>query len=229
MDKIEATQKTVRGRILTCLSLLLLSAILIGVVVAFRSVHDVYFDVITLLSSGGVVFFLLLVNYIVVTSFGKGDAISSVFIYSVLLITAVSVVICLHFGFAYAIPLSFLPLLLGTDFHKKSALATHFTSIFIAAVYVTLFSFQDEEFPIHEISLRIMILVVNGAMGTLLIYLIKHYASRLNVLFTAAIVVLVSGVVGFLSAAAMGDHPDVMEMITVGVSVIVGGAISVFA
>ena len=229
MDKNEAPQKTLRGRILTVLSLLALAAILIGVAVAFRSVRDVYFDVVTLLSSGALIFVLLLVNYVVVSSFGKGDAISTVFIYSVLLITSVSAVICLHLGFAYAMPLSFLPLLLGTDFHKKSALSTHFTSIFIAAVFVTLFSFEVGESPIHEISLQIMILVVNGAMGTLLIYLIKHYASRLNVLFTALIIVLVSGVVGFLSAAAMGDHPDVMEMITVGVSVIAGGAISIFA
>ncbi|MBO4473131.1 MAG: HDIG domain-containing protein, partial [Clostridia bacterium] len=188
-----------------------------------------YFDVVTLLSSGGLIFILFLVNYVVVASFGKWDAVSCVFIYSVLSITAVTVVVCLHFGFAYALPLSFLPLLLGTDFHKRSALATHFTSIFVAAVIVTLFAFQNEDFPIHEISLQIMILVVNGAMGSLLIYLIKPYSGRLTVLITAAIIVLLSGVVGFVSAAAMGDHPDVMEMITVGLSVIIGGAISIFA
>ena len=229
MDKIEEPQQTIHGRVFTVLSLLALSAILIGVVVAFRSVRDVYFDVVTLLSSGGLIFILLLVNYVVVASFGKWDAVSCIFIYSVLMITAVSVVICLHFDYPYALPLSFLPLLLGTDFHKRSALATHFTSIFVAAVIVTLFAFRNENFPIHEISLQIMILVVNGAMGSLLIYLIKQYASRLNVLYNATIIVLLSGIVGFISAAAMGDHPDVMEMITVGVSVIVGGAVSIFA
>ena len=226
MDKIEASQKKVSSIVLTFLSLLVLSAVLIAVVVAFRSVYDVYFDVVTLIASGGVLFMLLVVNYLVLFSFAKGDSVSCVFIYSILLITEVSVIICLHFGYAYALPLSFLPLLIGTDFHKKSAFATHFTSISIAALLVAMFAYKNENIP--DIVLQFLVLVVNGAMGTLLIYLIKPYASRLRVLFTATVVVIASGLMGFVAAAAPGDAPEILEMITVGVSILVGGAVSVF-
>ena len=226
MDKIDESQKKVSSIVFTFLSLLALSAVLIAVVVAFRSVHDVYFDVVTLLASGSVLFMLLVVNYLVVFSFGKGDSVSTVFIYSTLLITEVCVIICLHFGYAYAIPLSFLPLLIGTDYHKKSAFATHFTSISVAALLVAMFAYKNENIP--DIALQFLVLVVNGAMGTLLIYLIKPYASRLRVLFTATVVAIASGLVGFVAAAAPGDNPEFIEMITVGVSILVGGAISVF-
>lgn len=229
MDKIDASQKTVRSYLLTALSLLVLSAILIAVVVAFRSVRDVYFDLATLFSSGGLIFLLLFVNYLVVDSLGRGDAVSLVFIYSIVLITEVVAVICLHFGFAYAMPLPFLPLVLGTSFHKRGAFSTHFTAISVTAVFLTLFAFYNEDFSIHDIALQVMVLVVNGATGTLLIHLIHRYASRFRILVTATIIVLCSGVVGFFSAAAMGSDPDLMQMITVGVSLMIGGAIGIFA
>ncbi|MBQ7713026.1 MAG: HDIG domain-containing protein [Clostridia bacterium] len=229
MDKIDAPKRKVRDYVCTVLALIALAAILVGVVVAFRSVRDVYFDAVTLVSSGGLVFLLLLVNYVVMDFCGRGDAISTIFVYTILLITEVAVIMCLHFGYAYAMPISFLPLILGTSFHKRCAFATHFTSISIAAVFLTLFAFYNESFAIHDIAMQVMVLVVNGATGTLLTHMIHRYASRFRILVTAGVIVLISGVIGFLSAAAMGNNPDVMQMITVGVSLIVGGAISIFA
>lgn len=229
MEKTTASQKTVLNYLLTILSLLALSAVLIAVVVAFRSVRDVYFDLPTLFSSGGLIFVLLAVNCHVLLSFGKAKPSSLIFIYSVFLITIVGAILCLHFGYAYGMPLVFLPLLLGTDFHKKSAFATHFVTISVAAICTMLFAYGADGFPFRELSLQIMILVVNAASGTLLIYLIKPYASRFRVLFTSLGAVLASGVIGFLAAAALGGSPDIMQMITVGVSVIVGGGISIFA
>ena len=230
MDKLDATRKKSLRYSVTILSLLALSALLIAVVVAFRSVRNVYFDLPTLFSAGVLFFALLVVNYWVIASFGKGDAVSSVFVYSVLLITMVGAVICLHFDYPYAMPLIFLPLLLGTDFHKKSALATHFTSTSVAAVLLLLFVFDGaNKIVFRDIALQIMILVVNGAMGTLIIYSIKHYASRLQVLFTAGGIVFASGIVGFAAAAAVGGAPDLSEMLTVAISVIVGGGISIFS
>ena len=230
MDKVGASQKNSLRFLLTFLSLIALSAIFVGVVAAFRSVYNVSFGVTTLLSSGAVIFALLSVNYIVMFSFGKGDGFSSVFVYSVMLITVVSVIVCLHFGYAYAMPLAFLSLLLGTDFHKKSAFATHFTTILVVGVCMTLFAFNEEEpKDLHEIALRLMTLVVNGAMGSSLIFLIKPFASRLRVLVISAAIVLGSGLIGFISSAAVAGKPDALEMLTVGVSIIVGGAVSIFA
>lgn len=229
MDKISASQKKSIGYFLTLLSLLVFSAALIAIIVAFRSVRDVYFDLPTLFSSGGVVFALLAVSFLVLHFFGKDDAVTLVYLYSVLLITLVGVIICLHFGYAYAMPLAFLPLLLGADFHKESALVMHFTSISISALCLLLFAYGGEAIFYQEAAMQVMVLVVTAGSGTLLIYLIKPYASRLRILFTSIGIVVASGVVGFLSSAALGGSPDIMQMITVGVSVIVGGAIGIFA
>ena len=230
MDKFASSQKkAVFQYLFTFLALIALSAIIIASVVAFRSVNGVYFDLPTLFSAGFLIFVLLGVNYIVLRAYKRGDAVSSVFVFSVLLVTVIASVICLHFDYAYAVPLAFLPLLLGMDFHKKSAVVTHFTSIMILAVCIVLFSYQSEEILFYELSLRIMVLVVNTACGILLICLIGRYASRLKVLFTSTFIVFVSGLIGFFAAAALGGDPDIMQMITVGVSIMAGGGLSVFA
>jgi len=229
MDKVVATRKKQLQYIFTFLSLLVFAVVMMAVVVAFRSVYGVFFDVPTLLSSGLLIFALLAVNYIVIVSFGKGDPISVVFVYSVLLITVVSVIICYHFDQPYVAPLAFLPLLVGTDFHKRTALSTHFTSILISAICLTLFAYQSETLRFESFSVQVMALVVSASMGVLLIYLIKPYSSRFRILFTAGSIVIASGLLGFVSAAAVGGTPDVMQMITVGVSLIIGGAISIFA
>ena len=230
MDKLASSQKrTVFQYLFTFLALIALSAIIIACVVAFRSVSGVYFDLPTLFSAGFLIVVLLGVNYIVLRSYNRGDAVSSVFVFSVLLVTVVSSIVCLHFDYAYAVPLSFLALLLGMDFHKKSAIVTHFTTIMIVAVCIVLFSYESEAILFSELSLLIMVLVVNTVCGVLLITMIGRYSSRLRVLFTSSFIVFVSGLIGFMSAAAMGGDPDIMQMITVGVSIMAGGAISIFA
>ena len=230
MDKIASTQKkTVLQFVFTFLALIALSAIIIASVVAFRSVDGVYFDLATLFSAGFLILVLLGCNYIVLRTYKRGDGVSSVFVFSVLLITVIASVACMHFDYAYAIPVAFLPLILGMDFHKKSAIVTHFVTIMILAVCVVLFSYQSEDVLFEELSLRVMVLVVNAVCGILLITLIGRYSSRLRVLFTAVLLVFVSGLIGFLAAAVLGGSPDVMQMITVGVSIMAGNWIGVFA
>ena len=230
MDKIDQTRKiTIWQGLLAFLALASLSVIIVASVVAFRSVDGVYFDLPTLVSAAVLIFVLLVVNYIVLLAYGKGDVVSAIFIFSVLLVVVVVAIVCLHFNYAYAMPVVFLPLLIGMCFHKKSALATHFTMIQIIAICMLLFSYRSEEMLLSELSLHIMILVVNAASGVLMIAVIKPYASRLRVLFTTAIIVLISGVIGFISAAALGGDPDILQMITIGVSVMIGGFISIFA
>ena len=230
MDKINQVRKmTIWQGLIAFFALAALSAIIITCVVAFRSVDGVYFDLPTLFSAATLIFVLLAVNFIVLRAYGKGDVVSLIFVFSVLLVVVVVAIVCLHFGYAYAMPVVFLPLLLGMCFHKKSAIATHFTMIQIIAVCMLLFSYRSESVLLSELSLHIMILVVNAASGVLTIAVIKPYASRLRVLFTTAIIVLISGVIGFISAAALGGDPDVLQMVTVGVSVMIGGFIGIFA
>ncbi|HCU56315.1 MAG TPA: hypothetical protein DIC18_03155 [Clostridiales bacterium] len=230
MDKIGTSKKNAARYVFTVLTLLALSAIIVGVVVAFRSVYSIKYDILTLLSSGFLIFVLLFITFIVLGSFGKGDGVSCVFVYSVLLITIVASVVCLHFGYAFAMPLCFLPLLLGMDFDKKSALTVHLTSLLLTAVCITLFTHNGEEMlDLHDLYLRMMILVVDGAMGIFLIFLIRPFANRLRVLFISTAIVIGGGIVGFISPAAVAGTPDIMEMITVGVSVVIGGGASIFA
>ena len=94
---------------------------------------------------------------------------------------------------------------------------------------MVLFFYNSSKFVFEELSLQMMTLVVNVGMGSLLIFLIKPFSSRMRVLFTSTVVVISFGLLGFVSAAAVGGRPDVMQMITVGISVLVGGAISIFS
>ena len=230
MDKTSTSQKkTVLQYVFTFLALIALAAVIITSVVAFRSVDGVYFDLPTLFSAGILIFVLLAANYVVLYAYGRGGAVSAIFVFSVLLVTVIFSIVCLHFGYAYAMPMAFLPLLLGMDFHKKSAIVTHFVSTMIIAVCVVLFAYQSEDVVFEELALRIMILVVNGASGVLLINMIQKFASRLRVFFTSIFIVFLSGVIGFIAAAALGGNPDIMQMITVGVSVMAGGMLSIFA
>ncbi len=229
MDKITSVQKMkVWQWICAILAFIALSAIIIISVVAFRSLDDVYFDLPTLFSAATLIFVLFLVNFIVLRVYGKGDAVSTIFVFSVLLVSVIIAVVCLHFDYVYAMPIVFLPLLLGMTFHKKSALATHFTMIQIVVVCMLLFSYHSAEIRLSDLSLHMMILVVDAASGVLMITVLKPYASRLRILITTAVIVLISGLIGFISAAALGGDPDILQMITVGVSVMIGGAISIF-
>lgn len=230
MDKVTSIQKKpVWAYILTFLALIALSAIIILSVVAFRSVNDVFFDLPTLFSAACLIFVLLSVNYLVLRLYGKGDAVSLIFVFSVLLLVVITAVVCMHFDYVYATPVLFLPLLLGMSFHKKSAIVTHFTMILIVTVCTLLFSYPAEAVTFSELSLHIMILVVDAASGVLMITAIKPYASRLRILFSSGLIVLLSGLIAFISAAALGGAPDILQMVTVGVSVMIGGAISIFA
>lgn len=229
MDKAQKTQKKWLFYVVTFLCFAALAALIVGVVAAFRFVYGVTFDFLTLFTSALVIFSLFATNFLILRSIGKGDASSVVLTYSALLITVVASIVCLHFDFAFAMPLAFLPLLLGTDFDKHAALSSHLTSISVVAVAMVLFFYRSEKFVFEDISLQVMTLVVNVGMGCLLIFLIKPFSGRLRVLLTASSVVLSFGILGFISAAAVGGNPDLMQMITVGVSVVVGGAISLFA
>ena len=230
MDKpVSIQKKSIWQYVLTIFVLIVLSAIIVTSVVAFRSVDNVYFDLPTLFAAAVLIFVLLLVNYIVLQVYGKGDVVSTIFIFSVLLVVLVVSIICMHFDYVYAMPVLFLPLLLGMCFHRKSALATHFTMIQIIAVCMLLFSYRSDDVLFTDLSLHIMILVVNAASGVLMITVIKPYASRLRIFFSTVVIVFISGLIGFVSAAALGGNPDVLEMITVGVSVMIGGLISIFA
>ena len=230
MDKIASTQKMkVWQWICAFLAFVALSAIIIVFVVAFRSLDGVYFDLPTLFSATTLIFVLLSVNFIVLRVYGRGDVVSSIFVFSVLLVVVIAAIVCLNFDYVYAMPVVFLPLLLGMSFHKKSAIATHFTMIQIIAVCMLLFSYRSPDFQLSDLSLRIMILVVNAASGVLMITVIKPFASRLRILLSTTVIVLISGLIGFISAAALGGDPDVSQMITVGVSVMIGGAVSIFA
>ena len=211
------------------LSFIALSAVLVGVVAAFRSVYGVTFDPWTLITFGVVIFSLFASNYLILRMIEKGDHVSIILVYSVLLIEAVSAIACMHFGRAFAMPLAFLPLLLGTDFDKHAALSSHFTCVSVVATCMVLFFYNSSKFVFEELSLQMMTLVVNVGMGSLLIFLIKPFSSRMRVLFTSTVVVISFGLLGFVSAAAVGGRPDVMQMITVGISVLVGGAISIFS
>ena len=213
----------------TFLALIALSAIIIVSVAAFRSVDGVYFDWPTLMSAAFLIFVLLWVNYLVLRAYGRGDAISCVFVFSTVLISVIAAVVCMHFDYAYALPIAFLPLLLGMDFHKKSAIVTHFITIMILIVCMVFFAYKTDDLSFAEFSLRVLVLVVNAAGGVLLISLIKSFASRLKVLLMSVLVVVISGLIGFFAAAVLGGAPDVLQMLTVGVSVMVGGGISIFA
>ena len=230
MDKPASTQKkTAWQYVFTFFALIALSAIIVTSVVAFRSVDNVYFDLPTIFSAATLIFVLLSVNYIALHIYGKGDAVSTIFVFSVLLVVVVVAIICMHFEYVYAMPIVFLPLLLGLCFHRKSAIATHFTMIQIIAVCILLFSYRSEDVLFADLSLHIMILVVNAASGVLMITVIKPYASRLRIFFSTVLIVFISGLIGFISAAALGGNPDVLQMLTIGVSVMIGGLISIFA
>ncbi len=230
MDKSVSAQKSSALQYLfTILALIALSAIIVASLVAFRSVDGVYYDMPTLLSAAFLIFVLLWVNYMVLRAYGRGDGVSTVFVFSTVLLSVISSIICLHFDYAYALPIAFLPLLLGMDFHKKSAIVTHFITIMILIVCMVFFAYQSDDLSFAEFSLRVLVLVVNAAGGVLLISLIKPFASRLKVLLMAVLVVVISGLIGFFAAAVLGGAPDVLQMLTVGVSVMIGGAISIFA
>ncbi|MCR4725808.1 MAG: HDIG domain-containing protein [Clostridia bacterium] len=229
MDKQTNSKRRIAFFTFTLLSFAVLAVVLVGVVAAFRSVYGVTFDPLTLITFGIVIYSLLASNFLILRMIGKGDPVSVILVYSVLLMEAVASITCMHFDHAFAIPLAFLPLLLGTDFDKHVALSAHFTSVSIVATCMVLFFYNSSKFIFDELSLQMMTLVVNVGMGSLLIFLIKPFSSRMRVLFTSSCVVISFGILGFISAAAVGGKPNIDQMITVGVSVLVGGAISVFA
>ena len=208
---------------------IVLATILMTFVFAFRSVHDVRFDFVTLFTAGFMLFCLFSVNYLVMAHLGHSDVTSVIMVDIALLLTIVASLLCIFFGQFYVMPIAFLALIIGTDVDKHVALASHFTCVSAIAVCMVLFFYQSPNFTFASVALQIMTLLVNVGMGCLLIFLIRPYSSRLRVLIVASITVLSFGVVGFVSAATVGTHPDVMTMVTVGVSVILGGAISLFA
>ena len=206
-----------------------LAAILMTFVFAFRSVDDVYLDWVSLLTTGFIVFSLFSVNYLVMTHLGRSDAPSVIMADVALLLTFVASLLCIFFGQFYVMPIAFLALIVGTDVDKQVALSSHFTCVSVIAACMMLFFYQSPDFTFASVALQLMTLIVNVGMGCLLIFLIKPYSSRLRVLAVAGVTVISFGVVGFIAAAAVGADPDVMTMLTVGISVILGGAISLFA
>jgi len=223
------TKNTFIHHLLVYLAHALMSACIIVSVFAFCSVRNVYFDVVTLLTAGFIIFALLSVNFIIMNHLGRGDTVSVILVDVVLLITVIACIVCIYFGLPYAIPLAFLPLLLGTDFDKNIAVSSHFTCISIVLLCMAMFLYKSADFTFSEVSLRIITLVVNGGMGCLLIFLIKPFPGRLKMLFVAASTIISFGVVGFVAAAAIGGTPDVLMMLKLGVSVAAGGMIGLFA
>ena len=230
MDRVDQpTKHGVWYYLLVYFAHLFMAAGIIISLFAFRSVYNVYFDYVTLLTAGFIIFVLFSVNFIVIDRVGKGEGRRIVLVDLVLLPTIFACLICLHFEQPYVLPLAFLPLILGTDGEKGVALSSHFTCTSVVAVLMTLFMYTSEDFTYVEVSLRLMTLLVYAGMGTLLIFLMKPFAGRLRLLFVSACTVLVFGLVGFISAAAVGSTPDIMMMIHIGVSVMIGGLIGMFA
>ena len=206
-----------------------LAAIVMAFVFAFRSVDEIYLGWIPLLTTGFIVFSLFSVNYIVMVHLGRSDAPSVIMADVALLLTIFSSLLCIFFGQFYVMPVAFLALIIGTDVDKHVALSAHFTCVSVIAACMMLFFYQSPDFTLASVTLQLMTLIVNVGMGCLLIFLIKPYSSRLRVLAVAGVTVISFGVVGFIAAAAVTSGPDVMTMLTVGISVILGGAISLFA
>lgn len=230
MDKVDQpTKNTVLNELLAYLAHIFMTVGIVVSLFAFRSVYNVYFDLVTLLTAGFMIFALLSVNYLVLKHIGKGDGSTVALVDLVMLPTIFACILCLHFDQPYAIPVVFLPLILGTDVDKHVALSSHFTCTSLIAVCIVLFLYKSADFTFVEVSQRLMTLLANVAMGMVLIFLIKPFSGRLRVLFVAACTVLVFGLIGFISAAMVGSKPDIMTMIRVGVSILAGGLISLFA
>ena len=230
MDNVKQPEKNAAlYHVLVYFVHLVVSAAVIVSVFAFRSVYGVYFRWTTLLAAGLIIFVLLSVNYIVMHQIG-GDSINTVVLVDlVLLPTVFACILCLHFNQPYVVPLAFLPLILAMDVDKRIALSSHFTCTSVLAVCTFLFLYRSADFSFAEVAQRLIVLLANVGMGSLLIFLIKPYSGRLRVLFVSSCTILVFGVIAFFASAAVGTAPDVMTMIRVGVSVVAGGLIGLFA
>ena len=229
MEKIDSAKSSVLRHVLIFLALAFFAAGVIGMVVAFCSVLGVYFRISTLLTVGFVIFSLLSTNYLIMSFLGKGDVPSVALVNIVQLLTVTGCLFCIYFDVIYAIPLAFLALVLGTDFDKHVALSTQLTCTTIVAICMSLFFYRSATITFSEISLEIMCIAVNVGMSSLLIFFIKPYSTRLHLFFVAGTTIICFALIGFITAAAGGDDPDVTTMITVGVSILAGGAVSLLA
>ena len=227
MEKARPAQKKALRYVLAFFSFAIISALIVLSVAAFRSVYGVYFSLPVLFAAGFVFFALFASNFVIMTRLGKSDHVSVILVNVVMLLTIIATVLCLHFGRVYAMPVVFLALLLGTDFDKRVALSSHLSCIASVAVCMALFFFSSEGFTYVDVSLQLITLVTNVVMGSMLVYLIRPFQNRLRVIFSAVLIVFSYGLLGFVASAVAGV--DILLMTTVGVSLIVGGVISIVA